>query len=218
MAKQAYVYSGTDWVPLASEVTNLSDYYTKGETDIITAPTGLKKIVPSSVAVGSGTGSVDASGTVNFSGSSSVSIVGVFSAAYTQYRVNLNLIGTGASERDLNFRYLSGTTPNTSAQYRQQEFVSGGATGYNTRTTGLTSHRGGRCSNATKFAQIIDIYFPFQTERTQFIGTQIGAPTGNLDLVIYAAEIDVTTSYDGIQFFPSGDNITGSISILGYKD
>jgi len=29
MAKQAYVYSGTDWVPLASEVTNLSGYQTK---------------------------------------------------------------------------------------------------------------------------------------------------------------------------------------------
>ncbi len=39
MAKQAYVYSGTDWVPLASEVTNLSGYYTKGETDISTGIT-----------------------------------------------------------------------------------------------------------------------------------------------------------------------------------
>jgi hypothetical protein len=29
MAKQAYVYSGTEWVPLASEVTNLSGYQTK---------------------------------------------------------------------------------------------------------------------------------------------------------------------------------------------
>ena len=29
MAKQAYVYSGTDWVPLASEVTNLTGYQTK---------------------------------------------------------------------------------------------------------------------------------------------------------------------------------------------
>ena len=29
MAKSAYVYSGTDWVPLASEVTNLSGYQTK---------------------------------------------------------------------------------------------------------------------------------------------------------------------------------------------
>ena len=29
MAKQAYVYSGTDWVPLASEVTNLSGYQTR---------------------------------------------------------------------------------------------------------------------------------------------------------------------------------------------
>ena len=29
MAKQAYVYSGTDWVPLASEVTNLTAYQTR---------------------------------------------------------------------------------------------------------------------------------------------------------------------------------------------
>lgn len=29
MAKQTYVYSGTEWVPLASEVTNLSSYQTK---------------------------------------------------------------------------------------------------------------------------------------------------------------------------------------------
>jgi hypothetical protein len=29
MAKAAYVYSGTDWVPLASEVTNLTGYQTK---------------------------------------------------------------------------------------------------------------------------------------------------------------------------------------------
>jgi len=29
MAKQAYVYSGTNWVPLASEVTNLTGYQTK---------------------------------------------------------------------------------------------------------------------------------------------------------------------------------------------
>jgi len=29
MAKQTYVYSGTDWVPLASEVTNLSAYQTR---------------------------------------------------------------------------------------------------------------------------------------------------------------------------------------------
>jgi hypothetical protein len=29
MAKQAYVYSGTDWIPLASEVTNLTAYQTR---------------------------------------------------------------------------------------------------------------------------------------------------------------------------------------------
>ena len=210
MAKQAYVYSGTDWVPLASEVTNLSDYQTK-------AATGLIKLIPTSVAVGSGTGSVDASGTVNFSGSSSVSIVGVFSAAYTHYRINLDLIGTG-SEQDFNFRYLVGTTPNTATNYRQQEFVSSGSSTFNSRSTGQTSHRAARVSSSAKYASILDVFFPFQTERTQAISTQSNAVTGNIEFSIHVNELDVTTSYDGIQFFVASANITGSISILGYKD
>ena len=57
MAKQAYVYSGTDWVPLASEVTNLSNYQ-------LSNGVGLAKVIPTSVAVGSGSGSVDSLGTV----------------------------------------------------------------------------------------------------------------------------------------------------------
>jgi hypothetical protein len=64
MAKQAYVYSGTDWVPLASEVTNLSDYQTK-------AATGLVLL-----------------NTTSFSGVTSVSLpADTFTSTYENYRI-----------------------------------------------------------------------------------------------------------------------------------
>jgi hypothetical protein len=48
---------------------------------------GLAKIVPSSVAVGSGTGSSDTTGKVTFSGASTVSLNGVFTSSYRNYKI-----------------------------------------------------------------------------------------------------------------------------------
>ena len=74
MAKQAYVYSGTDWVPLASEVTNLSGYYTKGEVDTsfqTKATTGLVLL-----------------NTTSFSGVASTSLAtNTFTSTYTNYKI-----------------------------------------------------------------------------------------------------------------------------------
>ena len=115
MAKQAYVYSGTDWVPLASEVTNLSSYYTSAQTDIITAPTGLKLLVPTSVAVGSGTGTANAAGQVTFTGASSVQLNGVFTTTYDNYKIVLNI--TAISSTDvLQFRFGTSGTINTTTR------------------------------------------------------------------------------------------------------
>ena len=48
---------------------------------------GLAKIVPTSVAVGSGTGSADSLGNVTFSGASSGSLNGCFTSTYDKYKI-----------------------------------------------------------------------------------------------------------------------------------
>jgi hypothetical protein len=156
--------------------------------------------------------------TTSFSGVASQDITGVFSATYDQYRINFNVIGTGASNRDLNFRYLSGTTPNTSAVYRRQEWGAQSTSVFANRATGQTSNRAGLCQNTTPFTIILDIFFPFSsTARTQFQTYSSADVTANVDINQQFGSIDVTTSYDGIQFFPSADNMTGSISVYGYN-
>jgi hypothetical protein len=78
---------------------------------------GLAKIVPSSVAVGSGTGSASALGTVTFSAVSSVSLNDVFSSTYNHYRI-VSDIQTSVANPELDFRYrVSGSDNSTSNYY-----------------------------------------------------------------------------------------------------
>ena len=64
MPKPMYVWTGTAWVSVASEVESLATYATQSYAD---NQPGSKLVVPTSVAVGSGSGSVAAQGTVTFS-------------------------------------------------------------------------------------------------------------------------------------------------------
>jgi hypothetical protein len=114
MAKQAYVYSGTDWVPLASEVTNLSNYQ-------LSSSTGLTKVIPTSIAVGSGSGSVDANGSVTFSGSSSVTVNGCFTSTYDTYLLNVIFTGSQSNTTiDMNLRSNSPADLTGTNYYRIQ--------------------------------------------------------------------------------------------------
>lgn len=46
MSKKAYVYDGSAWVDLSSSVTDLSNYYTKSESDAITPPGAWTSYTP----------------------------------------------------------------------------------------------------------------------------------------------------------------------------
>jgi hypothetical protein len=215
MAKAAYVYSGTDWVPLASEVTNLSGYYTKGETDIITAPTGLKLLVPTSVAVGSGTGTVATTGTVTFTGASSVSLNDVFSTTYDNYKIVLSgLISTSAQEINLRLR-VSGSDNSTASSYVKNQI-----NGNDTSVTGIRT-----TSNLISFgafdttlvnSQTIEICNPFLASATGFISLTNRSTSGAISHLGTGTH-NQTTSYTGFTIFPAANNLTGTVSVYGYK-
>jgi len=84
MPKPMYVWSGSAWVSVASEVESLAGYATQSYAD--NTP-GMKMIVPSSVAVGSGSGSIATQGTVSFSSASSISLNSCFSSTYDSYKI-----------------------------------------------------------------------------------------------------------------------------------
>ena len=213
MAKQGYVYSGTDWVPLASEVTNLSDYYTSAQVDALDAPTGLKLIVPTSVAVGSGSGSVGTSGAVTFSGASSVTLNGIFSSTYDNYLFTVSN-GSGTAAEALNFKLGSTATGYYSKiVYGAYSNNTVSGLGYSNTTTWENF---GNCSSSAITINAV-IYNPFLSVNTTFASSAAQGGT-TASYVTGGGWVNNTTSYTDATFLPASGTITGTARVYGYKN
>ena len=129
---------------------------------------GLAKVIPSPVAVGSGTGSANTLGTVTFSGASSVSLNGIFSSTYDNYRILLDSTAASASAA-LNIRVRVSGADASGSDYNSQRIDIAGTSSTITRNTLQTSFqpdsfRATGLSNAI----ILDILNPFRTVPTGF--------------------------------------------------
>jgi len=178
--------------------------------DLANGGFGLVLVKPSSVVNGTDNGK----GTVTFSAASSVSLNGVFSSTYTNYRIVFNVEHTvGLVVLYLRLR-VSGTDA-TGANYNYQSLsadntISGG------RSQNQTSTEIALISISVGNNGSTDIYRPFLANPTSFVGHIISAynsPYGRT----YFSEHTPSTSYDGFTIFVSSGTITGNISVYGYN-
>jgi hypothetical protein len=171
---------------------------------------GLAKIVPSSVAVGSGTGSANAFGTVTFSGCSSVSLNDVFSATYTNYRIVGRITGT-SNGAILSYQNRVSAT-NAATNYGFIEIEASGIIVSASNMTAQTSTRIGKVQNSK--ANSIDtlVTGPFLAERTSlFTNNYFDAPA----MTIYGSQHTTETSYTGFTIAINTGTISGTISVYG---
>lgn len=166
---------------------------------------GLAKVIPSSVAVGSGTGSADSLGTVTFSGASSISLNGVFSSAYDNYRIVCRIDATA----DIQIRFrASGSDNSTASSYKQYRtynpYGSPTATGESLTFfySGFFDSNGGGLS--------MDVLSPFLAKRTNFSWTAADGNYAQFGIGIHT----VASSFDGFTIF--GPTSTGTLSVYGY--
>lgn len=196
----------------------VANAYTKSETDgLVNTSAGLKLLTPTSIAVGSGSGSVSASGTVTFSAVSSLSLNGVFSSTYDNYLIQFNNVLGNAGFVGLRLRT---STDETSSQYFTQEIFGGGSSLSATRTSSATSWAACfRIESAVQNLGSMVIYNPFNTVVTTAQTSLTTAASGTgIDLTFSGRGLNTTTSYTGFTIIPSSNNITGSISVYGYKE
>jgi len=218
MPKPMYVWSGSAWVSVASEVESLATYATQSYAD--NTP-GMKMIVPSSVAVGSGSGSIATSGRVSFSGSSSVALNGIFSSTYKNYLIQLSL--TGASADGVVYMKLRNSGTDASTNY-SWAFVGLNTSSVDTNT-GSTGQTTGMvlCSTETDFNKAyyssqINIFRPFEAVVTSANILNTGSTSSAVAMTRSGGAWHTTeSSYDGINLIPSAGNITGDITVYGYK-
>jgi hypothetical protein len=175
--------------------------------------------VPSSIAVGSGTGSVGATGAITFTGVSSVSLNNVFSSAYRNYRMTLS-VPVSTALTSISIRFRTGTTDNAANSYFQywtMKRVSGAVQD----NTGGPSTSYALISKSQTFSYGVwsgDIMSPnINNQATTANGIGMSADgTGSYN-VINTVLFDPNTSFDGITIISTSGTMTGAVSIYGYN-
>jgi hypothetical protein len=178
------------------------------------ASAGLTLITPTSVATtgGSATSSISATGTVTFSGASSLSLNGIFSTTYQNYKIVANV--TGTTTTTLNLRFRASGTDKTSQYYGNSVLMI-----YNS-----TSFAGAALNNQSIIQlpavgikpnfTTIDIGNVYVASRT-LVTTQGFAGDDYLNYSAHA--LDDTVLYDGATIYPGGGTISGTFSVYGYN-
>ena len=181
---------------------------------------GLAKIVPSSVAVGSGTGSASTTGLVTVSGVSSVSLNDVFSATYEHYKIILDLTSTSTTAQ-IAWRGRVSGADNSSSNYMWNRLLWNSNLSPGTSfigSNGLTTWGYFADANSTSIAEMeINGMFAASKAKSISSSTTDDGATG-IAQIRYAAGMSVTTSYTGISIIATSGTLTGTVSVLGYNN
>jgi hypothetical protein len=182
---------------------------------------GLIPIRPTSVAVATGTASVNALGEVSFTGATSLSLNGVFTTAYKNYRLLLHVPSTAGAAGIVSFRYRAAGVDNSTASYTQSMWI--------VRSNGVSLHNSGGGILSFSYVTFVastnnfvstaaDIFAPAlatsTSMTTQANGSDGTSSFGSTGAMIFGG----TNVFDGLTIFTTAGNITGTIQILGYND
>ena len=160
--------------------------------------------------------------TTSFSAVSSQSVNDVFSSTYLNYRIIFSLDSSASSE-DFFMRLRVAGADNSSADY---SWIRAG----NTPSTAASVSSSGTSAGATQFAigavsgtrtcaLSLDIFRPFATDNTNYLGLNNYFDTfANAPLFMVGGSTSVTTSYTGFTFYPGSGTMTGSVRIYGYAN
>jgi hypothetical protein len=184
----------------------------EGSSDLnaeLEAAGGLVMVTPTTIANSGGTATLTA-GAVTYSGVTSVSLNGCFSATYQNYSIVFSIVLAGGA--DCSLRYRVAGTDATASNYVQQYSRAINTTflgGLTTSTSATLSITGG-----TNSAYEGTIYFPFDASPTQHFFTA-GSEAGIANLT---GRHSLSTSYDGLTILTGSGTFSGTARIYGYRN
>lgn len=178
---------------------------------------GLHIITPTSVSGTTTNAAISANGSVTFDYATPININGVFTSAYDDYMVVLNILDVDLSY-NLNSRLNLAGTQNTST-YNNQSVQFNGTTITGVRTIGTAWLAGGLQLNNTSIPSgiIMYVYGPALASQTAMRSITVfpGTSTTTVTMVDSAAVHTVTSAFDGISFYGSG--FKGRITVYGMR-
>ena len=172
--------------------------------------------VPSWATPAASGGGLDFISTTSFSGVSSQSVNDVFSATYDNYVIKLNNC-TAAGDLFVHMRMRVGGA-DTSTNYRYQNIQADNTTVTASRSTSATHFSNiGYVQTAFNNDFTFSLTNPFNTKPTSGFSNLTTGASGNIEFNSTGYGLNDSTSYTGFTLITSTSNMTGSVSVYGYK-
>ena len=169
---------------------------------------GLVLVSPTSIANSGGSASASG-GAVTFTGVSSVSLNGVFTSAYDNYRTIIQATGSGVN--NLQFRYRAAGSDSTGATYVSRFCqLAGTYAGFSFTTSA------GYITTVSTVPTCAFMDLSGVRSSTQKTTNSVTFNNGTIDLS--SCGNTVTTIFDGITILPDAGTISGTIRVYGYKN
>jgi len=179
----------------------------------IEAYMGLVKVVPTSVA-GSGV-TQSATGTITFTAASTVSVNGCFSSLYSNYKLVI-VFNSGSTNALVNLRLrLSGTDASGASDYGYSllQSASSGTWVNISYSAATSSHTVGYKETGGGSNSVVEILSPAQARKTGF---NVSGQYGVVPYIGGGTHI-LSTAYDGFSLITASGDMTGTMTIYGYR-
>lgn len=180
-----------------------------------TASSGsLTLINPTSLTVNAGGSASSSNGFVTFADADTLSLNGVFSDTYDNYRIFIrprNDSTTG--EMRIRLR-VSGTDSSTSIYRWGKSAVAYNGAAHSTSSNNADTYWVfGTSSSSESNSYVLDVMTPFKTDRTVF--TSAGGSSS--EMAIVGGRHQANTSYTGLTFLVGSGTINGEVAVYGYR-
>jgi microcystin-dependent protein len=181
---------------------------------------GLVPVAPLSIAVSSGSGSANAAGLVSFSGAGTVTLNNIFTGAYRNYRIVVNVGSLTAASSGINFRYRSAGVDENTNFYFQGALLhraAGTTANYTTQNDSL-NYLVGVNVTGNPASIILDVQNPQLSIKTTGLFNASGWDAGSPTAFIGTTLNNQNKSFDGFTLIcPTGTMTDGSVQVYGYR-
>jgi len=145
-----------------------------------------------------------------------------FNSTYSNYRIIVSILANSATDTNIGFQFVDGTTPVTSTNYEYAALgLSSSNVTENKSASGATSFVLGSTSSAQMaFGLSLDVYKPQLANQTTITYTASNTyNTGRFYSGSGTGRLALTTQLEGIAILSSSGTITGgTIAVYGYQN
>ena len=201
-----YVASGTSWYSVAPPSTT----------------PGLAIVTPTSIANSGGTATLSGDA-VTYTTVNSVSLNGIFTAVYDNYKIMLEITDPSASSY-IGLRVRAAGTDASTNYFHEFIGLEAGGGGFSSiggnPAVSFQLFQTYSATSAWSYSSAVDVHQPFLARRTTVGGTAVGVSNSSGVPVGFAGGgfHNLSTSYDGFSIMAGSGTFTGVVRVYGYKN